>query len=130
MQMATRAPSWGLSPIDPKEYQNDKTLRDILSEMKGMPVLNIGFQGEGRKQLIDFLLAKFVPNQQSRTRLPNAEELLFEWVLLPFDLEEPIVILECAHTRLLINMNSEGKIWWLDEIPTNLGVPEAPKGPM
>lgn len=70
------------------------------------------FQGKAQIDFLSHILDSTAQKQIS-VRKPSSAELSVYWKLIPYDIEEPIFVVEIDKSRLLIDFTG-GKIMWVD----------------
>ena len=72
----------------------------------------------------DKLGVEVTQNLASPARLTVREatkaEVLYLWMLVPYDLEEPIFVIESGTTRFLVNLDENNKVYWIDALPLDV----------
>lgn len=115
---AERARAWGfLHESDVESGDRRKVIDAMAAAESRVAIQTAAFRRGGEKRLgphvAQFLAAPIVPVVRDATN----DELWYQWLLVPFDLEEPIFVIEVGATKLLVNLDENQKITWVDLIP-------------
>lgn len=65
------------------------------------------------------LLNSVFPTEKFKVRQAEEKDIRYFWATIPFDIEEPLLVIETAQQRLLLNFQiKEGKpkIYWVDYV--------------
>jgi len=114
---ALRARALGLTPIDLSKQPADRAKAiGRMAVDDRVPIETAAFRKSG--VLLGAALAKrFAIDKASVVRRATDAEINYLWLLVPYDLEEPIFTVETGKERLLVNLNSKGEIDWIDLLP-------------
>lgn len=72
-----------------------------------------------RKEEIDALseVLGLVIKSKIRVRRPERDEISIFWALIPYDIEEPVYVVEAGDLRLLVDISKyDNKVFWIDEV--------------
>lgn len=66
--------------------------------------------------LINSLIREQCANSDPPTvTLPNRYDLSIYWTLIPYEIEEPVFVLQCGATRWFLDFDEQQKIVWIDD---------------
>src|SRR6478609_488673 len=112
--------------VGPGLWARYKKIKPFTSMEGGNLVLMVddnklyGKLAQSKKDGIKFWdqVRKEVAGDQYILRKATEDELVYYWAIISFDIEEPLIIMETAAHRYLINFNAKDMtILWLDEVP-------------
>jgi len=77
--------------------------------------------GRAIQKIIDFytiwnFIIKTPKNNNYIIRKPNKNELTYYWSVIPYEIEEPIYIIEVNKLKIIIDFNSDSKLLYIDII--------------
>jgi hypothetical protein len=104
-----------------KEYINDTSLKKIwinstaIIGKKELPIRTYTSKENWMVFMATFKKELF--HKQSIIRKANPEELKYYWSTIPFDIEEPLLIVESGSWKYLFNFNGNTWVNWIDKIP-------------
>lgn len=119
-------PSWDMLVVGPtiwKEYANNPLLNVAWKDTSGIidwkvfPMRTYLTKDDCNRFLSE--LQKNIAKQKGIVRKANWTELSYYWSTIPFDIEEPLFILDLWAVQYLLNFNKEREIIWIDKIPEN-----------
>ena len=111
--------SWGIQPLDLRTISEDarKAIQAIVESQPGkMPVESGVFRGDGVKLLAAALRERYLRGKLSVAQASKAD-LDYYWLMIPYDIEEPVVRLDTANGSLLLDVAEDGRISWIDLLP-------------
>jgi hypothetical protein len=91
----------------------------VLESQPGkIPVESGVFRGAGVKLLAKTLRERFLEGPVAVTQA-SAEDLQYYWLMIPYDIEEPVLRLDTAAGSLLLDVENDGQITWIDFLPND-----------
>lgn len=115
---AAQAQKWGfrLASTDPQR----KDAADALGSAANRVPIEMAVFRNGGEKLLGPLVSRFLTAPARITvRDATAEEIWYLWVLVPYDLEEPIFVIENGPTRVLVTLDGQNRIDWIDLVPSS-----------
>jgi hypothetical protein len=73
-------------------------------------------QDEKEFRLLWNQVVKDLAGKEFVLRKLTHDELQYYWINIPFDIEEPIYIVEANNIKLLVDVSKDDKLEWLDEV--------------
>jgi hypothetical protein len=70
---------------------------------------------EDFKKIWDELIKSF-KNGDFTIRKLKKEELLYYWSVIPYDIEEPIFVIENSKFRIIVDLTKALKVQWIDQV--------------
>lgn len=104
-----------------RDYMNDSELKKIwinstaIIDKQELPIRTYTSKYDGGIFMEKFKKELF--HKQSIIRKANTEELKYYWSTIPFDIEEPLLIVESGSWKYLFNFNKNSWVNWIDKIP-------------
>jgi hypothetical protein len=119
----------GVTVLGPMLWKSLKPANDpVMLAMKPVTLIVPGpssFAAEGKRVLFDVereafwnVFRKQYPNlKEGKVRKGNAQEISFYWATIPFDIEEPLWVIEAGSDRFIAHFQvKEGqpRLFWID----------------
>lgn len=79
-----------------------------------------GVRTEEQKRFLWTTIIEKLAQKQYSVRAANSEEISYYWAIIPFDIEEPLLIIDAGSTKILVNLTAKGKkirFFWIDIVP-------------
>jgi hypothetical protein len=116
------ADDWGFvlaadTETDPDRKKIAQSMGDAESRV---PIANAVFRRGGEKKLGPHVARLLTAPALPVIRDPTEDEIWYEWMLVAYDLEEPIFVIQVGKTRVLVNLDEHHKIDWVDLLPDSL----------
>ncbi|MBI3651536.1 MAG: hypothetical protein HY231_11015 [Acidobacteria bacterium] len=106
--------------LEGKKLINNRPLRNAKGEIYAM-IKEEGRFFQIKEQVRLFwriFLQKFITDKPYVIRKATAPEIKYFWTTIPFDIEEPLFVLDTTQTKFIVefsnNKNGETKILWID----------------
>jgi len=74
------------------------------------------FRGTGVRLLATILRERFLEGQVAVTQA-SEEDLQYYWLMIPYDIEEPVLRLDTPAGSLLLDVEDDGRVTWIDLLP-------------
>ncbi len=120
-----RAAAWGIVPTDRESLPDDK--RGALDAVAAAPeskhrvMIDTGMiRDKNRERFSMALWEAWGKGSGAHVRVATDKELGYMWALVPYDLEEPLLVVEASGRRYLVGLDHEGRIDWVDGLPEHL----------
>lgn len=119
---AERAEAWGFRQVsltegDPKKRQ---VLKTMLQESPGRVPIEIGVF-RSRYEKLGMEVARMLASPaRPAVRETAKPEVLYLWMMVPYDLEEPLFVIQAGATRFLVNLDEDHRIYWIDSLPADV----------
>jgi len=81
-----------------------------------IPVETGIFRGTGVRLLATILRERFLEGQVTVTQA-SEEDLQYYWLMIPYDIEEPVLRLDTPAGSLLLDVEDDGRVTWIDLLP-------------
>lgn len=114
---ADDARTWGFVPADATDPTVKKVIAALADSPRRVAIETGAFRNGGAKDLGPEVARLLATPALPNVRDASAEEVVYLWRLVPYDLQEPLFVIEAGATRLLVNLDSDQKIIWIDLLP-------------
>jgi hypothetical protein len=117
--------SWNIEPFDVSKASDNvrKTFQMMIEAEPGRILVEWGiFRGAGVKLLVAALQRRFLPGEISVSQA-SKEDLGYYWLMIPWDIEEPVLRIDLTDASLLVDMDEE-RIMWIDVLPGDIASAE------
>lgn len=114
--------SWGIRALAMATLKEDtrKVVETLAKTQPGrIPVETGVFRGTGRELLAQLLRAGYLEQPVSVVQA-SPSDLGYYWLLIPYDIEEPVLRVDTAHGSLLLDVAEDGMISWIDLLPEDI----------
>jgi len=81
-----------------------------------IPVETGIFRGTGVRLLATILRERFLEGQVAVIQA-SEEDLQYYWQMIPYDIEEPVLRLDTPAGSLLLDVEDDGRVTWIDLLP-------------
>jgi hypothetical protein len=115
-----------IGPVIWTRYQKIKSLKKIEGGNVTFMVDDKQLAGKMTQSVADSKivldeLRKEIKGKEFKLRKATYKELQYYWSVISFDIEEPLIIVETAEHRYILNiLPKDFKLLWLDEVPSFL----------
>jgi hypothetical protein len=118
---AAQAKEWGflLAPSAEADPERKAVSESLGAAAGRTPIQMAAFRNGGEKRLGPHVARFLASPALPVIRDANDAEIWYLWMLVPYDLDEPIFVIQLARTRLLVNLDAQHKIHWIDVLPDN-----------
>lgn len=114
---ASRAQAWGFRLVEPEDPQRKQVSDALAQAASRVPVEAAAFRDAGTKLLGPQVAKYFASPARVVVRDATDPEVGYLWVLVPYDLDEPIFTIQIGPTRLLVTLDRQHRIDWIDLVP-------------
>ena len=114
--------SWGIQPLDRSTLSEDvrKVVNAAVDSQPGRIAVESGvFRGSGVEILASALRERFLKGVITVTQA-SAADLGYYWLMIPYDIEEPVLRLDTSQGSLLLDVDQDGRITWIDLLPPDV----------
>jgi len=76
-----------------------------------------GVRDNEQKKFLWSVVADKVSKQTFAVRQADTKEIAYYWATIPFDIEEPLLVIDAGETKILVNFTSKNnklRIFWID----------------
>lgn len=118
--------SWGIRALDLQTVPENVriALRVVMeSEPRKIPVQTGVFRGTGVTLLATALRERYLRGEISVSQATR-EDLGYYWLLIPYDIEEPVLRIDTAQSSFLVDVEENGRIHWIDLLPEDIAAAE------
>jgi hypothetical protein len=119
-----QAREWGF--LLASEVETDPKRKEVAESLAGSrtAIQMAAFRNGGEKRLAPHVARLMVSPAVPVVRDPNEAEIGYLWMLVPYDLDEPIFVIEVGNNRVLVDLDEQHRIDWVDLLPETLSAPE------
>ena len=114
--------SWAIEALDLQKLKPDfrNAIKATLADQPGRIPIEVGvFRGTGVKLLAAALRESFLRRHLSVSQASPAD-IGYYWLMIPYDIEEPVLRLDTSEASLLLDVDNEGQISWIDLLPEDV----------
>jgi hypothetical protein len=124
--VASGRDSWGIQALDMTSLSEDarKVIQAVIEVQPGkIPVESGVFRGTGVSLLADSLRRRFLEGRVVVTQA-SEEDLQYYWLMIPYDIEEPVLRMDTSAGSLILDVEQDGGIRWIDLLPDDVSQAE------
>jgi hypothetical protein len=106
-----------LNSVAPKVRETLETLRTQYPSH--IPVQTGVFRSDGPGILAEYLLRTYLVGELS-VRPASSAALRYYWLMIPYDIEEPVFTITSDAGTLLVDVDLNGSVHWIDVLPADV----------
>jgi len=117
---------WEIRPLDLRTVPADvqKAIQALIESQPGkIPVESGVFRGTGVEVLAAALRERYLRGEISVSQA-TTEDLRYYWLMIPYDIEEPVLRIDTEQSSLLVDVEADGHITWIDVLPEDIAKAE------
>ncbi|MEQ1642434.1 MAG: hypothetical protein ABL959_03185 [Pyrinomonadaceae bacterium] len=107
-----------LSDLQKDKFKKDSTPVKLMVGSAAME--GRGVRTDEQKRFLWKTVIEKLATQRYSVRPANSDEISYYWAIVPFDIEEPLFVVDAGNTKVLVNLTVKEKkiqFFWIDIVP-------------